>query len=394
MNCIVVLTHIINYTVILSPLWGRSIQTSLQPPYNMPSWSNPLTPSPSYLSRTLTSTHTYHQPISPHRHLPHCIQTGSGYHTAQKTYIKHLDSYRPVSLLPFIVKTLEQVVFNQLSSFLSKHNLLDGNQSGVRRGHSTETTLPSVTEALWIAKADSKSLVLILLDLSAAFDTVNHQIILSTLLSLDITGTPLRWFASYLNGRSFKVAWGGIHRTSTGHWGSPGLGSWTPPFLHIHYITGSHHTGTWLLLPFLRWWHTALSLISTRWSNGSCTDLRLPGGHLGMDERTSPTAQPGKDWAFVFPATPTIQHNFTIQLGSFTITPSSSVRNLGAILDDQLIFKDHIALPCSSSWTVIMHNQTAINDSECICKEESVDWGSICSLLNSSAAQTNSRNGE
>ncbi len=45
----------------------------------------------------------------------------------------------------------------------------------------------------------------------------------------------------------------------------------------------------------------------------------------------------------VFPATPTLQHDFTIQLGSSTITPSSSVRNLGVIFDDQLTFKDHIA---------------------------------------------------
>ncbi len=94
---------------------------------------------------------------------------------------------------------------------------------------------------------------------------------------------------------------GGIHSTSTGHWGSSGFSSWTPPLLHIHYITGSHHTGTWLLLPLLRWWHTALSLFSTRWSNSSCTHLRLPGRHLGMDERTSPTAQPGKDWASCLP---------------------------------------------------------------------------------------------
>ncbi len=69
--------------------------------------------------------------------------------------------------------------------------------------------LLSVTEALRIAKADSKSSVLILLDLSAAFDIVNHQILLSTLSSLDITGIPLRWFESYLTGRSFKVTWGG-----------------------------------------------------------------------------------------------------------------------------------------------------------------------------------------
>ncbi len=52
-----------------------------------------------------------------------------------------LENYRPVSLLPFIAKTLERVVFNQLSSFLLKHNLLDANQSGFRRGHSTETAL-------------------------------------------------------------------------------------------------------------------------------------------------------------------------------------------------------------------------------------------------------------
>ncbi len=45
----------------------------------------------------------------------------------------------------------------------------------------------------------------------------------------------------------------------------------------------------------------------------------------------------------VFPATPTLQHDFTIQLGSSTITPSSPVRNLGVIFDDQLSFKDHIA---------------------------------------------------
>ncbi len=73
----------------------------------------------------------------------------------------------------------------------------------------------SVTESLQIAKADSKSSVLILLDLSAAFDTFNYQIIPSTLLSLGITGIPLRWFESYLNDRSFKVAWGG--EVSTEH---------------------------------------------------------------------------------------------------------------------------------------------------------------------------------
>ncbi len=69
---------------------------------------------------------------------------------------------------------------------------------------STETALLSVTVALQLEKVDSKSSVLILLDLSATFDTVNHQIILST-----ITGSALHWFEYYLTGRSFRVSWGG-----------------------------------------------------------------------------------------------------------------------------------------------------------------------------------------
>ncbi len=100
-------------------------------------------------------------------------------------------------------------MFNQVSAFLTQNNLLDSNQSGFRSGHSTETALLSVVEALTLARAASKSSLLILLDLSAAFDTVNHQIPLSTLLKKGISGTALQWFESYLSDRSFKVSWRG-----------------------------------------------------------------------------------------------------------------------------------------------------------------------------------------
>ncbi len=120
-----------------------------------------------------------------------------------------LGNYRPVSLLPFIAKTLERVVFNQVTAFLTQNNLLDSNQSGFRSGHSTETALLSVVEDLKLARTASKSSLLILLDLSAAFDTVNHQILLSTLLRKGISGNALQWFDPYLSDRPFKVSWRG-----------------------------------------------------------------------------------------------------------------------------------------------------------------------------------------
>ncbi len=252
-----------------------------------------------------------------------------------------LENYRPVSLLPFIAKTLERVVFNQVSLFLSQNNKLDTKQSGFRSGHSTETALLSVTEALRIAKANSKSSVLILLDLSAAFDTVNHQILLSTLSSLDITGIPLRWFESYLTGRSFRVAWGGevskAHKLVTG----VPQGSVLGPLLFSTYTTS--------LAPIIQAHGFSYHFYADD------TQLYLS---FRPDDPTVAARISGclaKTELLVFPATPTLQHDFTIQLGSSTITPSASVRNLGVIFDDQLTFKEHIA-KTARSCRFALHN--------------------------------------
>ncbi|KAK3543792.1 hypothetical protein QTP70_027265, partial [Hemibagrus guttatus] len=86
-----------------------------------------------------------------------------------------ISNYRPVSLLSFLSKILERVVCNQLSDYLMQNNLYDPNQSGFKAAHSTETALLAVTEKLHAARSAKLSSILILLDLSAAFDTVNHK---------------------------------------------------------------------------------------------------------------------------------------------------------------------------------------------------------------------------
>ena len=85
------------------------------------------------------------------------------------------------------------------------YHLVDPHQSGLKAGHSTETALLAVSEKLHTAKAASLSSVITLLDLSAAFDTVNHQILLRTLQELGVSGSALSLLTSYLKDRTYRV---------------------------------------------------------------------------------------------------------------------------------------------------------------------------------------------
>lgn len=113
-------------------------------------------------------------------------------------------NYRPISDLPFLGKILEIVVYQQLHAYLSHNNL-----SGFRVKHSTETALVKVVNDLKINSNNRKVSILVLLDLSAAFDTVDHTILLHRLEHcLGIRGTVLNWLSSYLTGRCFTVSIG------------------------------------------------------------------------------------------------------------------------------------------------------------------------------------------
>ena len=117
-----------------------------------------------------------------------------------------LNNFRPVSVLQFLGKLIERVVLRRLNNHLLINESNVSNQYGYKKGHGTETILPKVTNDILIACDKKTATVLLLLDLSAAFDAVNIEVLLSILQSeIGITGSALQWFSSFLRNRTMLV---------------------------------------------------------------------------------------------------------------------------------------------------------------------------------------------
>ena len=116
-------------------------------------------------------------------------------------------NYRPVSNLQYVSKLTEKVVFDQINTHMMTHSLYPEFQSAYRKNHSTETALVRVTNDILMKMNTQEVTLLVMLDLSAAFDTVNHNILLTRLNEeLGICGLALEWFKSYLDKRGQRVS--------------------------------------------------------------------------------------------------------------------------------------------------------------------------------------------
>ena len=117
-----------------------------------------------------------------------------------------LGNYRPVSNRPYLSKILEKAVADQLQANLDTNGLHVKFQSAYRRGHSTETALLRIPNDLLVMTDGGNNAVLVLLDLSAAFDTLDHTLLLQRLpAEIGLDGSALDWFSSYLLCRLLKT---------------------------------------------------------------------------------------------------------------------------------------------------------------------------------------------
>ena len=126
-----------------------------------------------------------------------------------------MNNYRPISNLSFVSKLLERHVAAQLRQHLDNNDLLDIFQSASRPHHCTETALVRMQNDQLNPVDRKKGVLTVLLDMSAAFDTVDHSMLIGQMRSIGIEGTALKWLESYISNWNHTVRIGthNSHRT-------------------------------------------------------------------------------------------------------------------------------------------------------------------------------------
>ena len=113
--------------------------------------------------------------------------------------------YRPISLLTVFSKITEKSAAFQIIEYLNRKSLQDTKQSAYKQNHSTTTALLKITDDLYNALDDGELSLLVLLDYSKAFDTINHRILFAKLKALGFTFDAVSWIVGYLTDRRQKV---------------------------------------------------------------------------------------------------------------------------------------------------------------------------------------------
>ena len=260
---------------------------------------------------------------------------------------KDFSQVRPISILPVMSKILERIVHNQLSEFVIINKILPSTQSGFRPQHSTTTALLQVCDDIYRACDQGKSAVLVLLDYSKAFDTLDPWTLCTKLKYFGLSDFAVNFFHNYLSGRQQRVCnASGCSGFLPVDAGVP-QGSILGPLLfslytsdfNIYLKTGQTHQYADDLQIYHTFYSTNLPQAISDINNDLEIVYRISMAHsLLLNESKSKLLIFGKSSQQLGAL-----DNCNIKINNVLLPSSNSCKNLGLLIDNKLRFENHVS---------------------------------------------------
>jgi len=262
-------------------------------------------------------------------------------------------NYRPISNLNNVSKIIEKLFLQKIIGHVSRSSNFNERQSAYRRGHSTETALLCLLNDVYCAAEKKNRSLLILLDLSAAFDTLDINTLLRRLeLTFGITGTALSWLRSYLSDRSQFVRVGSEQSATTVcEFGVP-QGSVLGPLLFTLYIAPIAAVISSFGVRHLQYADDTQLYVALENSDSVATLEHCADALYEWFSRNGLSLNPDKSEAIVMGTSARLRTEAptsSVTVSGSCISVANTVKSLGVTLDSALTFDHHVRNICKSS---------------------------------------------
>ena len=255
---------------------------------------------------------------------------------------KLFSNYRPISVLPAISKIIERLAYDRLNKFITKHKILYTNQYGFRSNHSTYMAALSLIDNISRGLDNRLTTAAIFIDLSKAFDTIDHHILLNKLLAYGVRGTAHNWFCSYLHNRCNYVQF----KNSTSDRVSCNIGvpqgSILGPLLFILYINDIHKSS--MNSNFILFADDTTVFLQKKNLHDTLAEASSEFSHISDWLRTNKLSlNILKTKLLIFDNKVKDFRNINVILDGHQVNASSHAKFLGLTIDDRLNWKQHIS---------------------------------------------------